>query len=161
MEAHLESARISSLNSDHPHRGEADTIKGDIVQMPQSISRNDQPHEITDGTVGDSGNAAVIEFIGALSQLRLAAGMPSLREISKISHETRGSGRYVLSMTTISNVLSGRRKRLPPWPWVASYLDAIKQISAHRDMSDVELEADQKLWQLRWIEAMESSENGR
>jgi hypothetical protein len=89
------------------------------------------------------GNRAATEFAAELQQLRLQAGLPSLREITRRSahvHDYRDR----LSPSTLSDVFRGRR--LPSW-------DTTERVVRV-------LDGDVSEWRQRWIDARTNRPNG-
>lgn len=75
-----------------------------------------------------SGDAQLDEFIAQLALLREECGSPSLRDL--VASSVRVKDRYrqehsrlqTLSVTALSDHLGRRRKNLPSWGWVATYV---------------------------------------
>jgi hypothetical protein len=72
--------------------------------------------------------AALHNFIDQLNELYQRAGSPKLSRLRQLSEQVvvrQGvSGLRVLAESTTSDILSGKRRRLPEWPWVASFVTA-------------------------------------
>lgn len=74
------------------------------------------------------GNAPLDEFIGQLVLLREECGSPSLRDLVASAkevitrHKQEQTRLQPLSVTALSDHLNRRRKHLPAWGWVATYV---------------------------------------
>ena len=79
------------------------------------------------------GTATLDEFIGRLVLLREECGSPSLRDLVASStqvmhrHRHERSRLQTLSVTALSDHLGRRRKHLPAWGWVATYVLACQE----------------------------------
>ncbi len=96
------------------------------------------------------------EFIALLDRFRHACGLPSLRELSRVSEHVRESygKRYpklptVLSLTALSDVLNRRRKRPPAWGWVALYVLSCQRFAAEAGIRPDPGDATLPIWSLR------------
>ncbi|TDD95376.1 Crp/Fnr family transcriptional regulator [Actinomadura rubrisoli] len=72
-----------------------------------------------------TGPADSTQFIDLLKAYHLACGQPSYRTLAQLSYRQRHGNLHLapLSPTTVSNVLSGRRRnKIPRWEWVASFV---------------------------------------
>ncbi|MBC6457859.1 tetratricopeptide repeat protein [Actinomadura sp. HBU206391] len=80
--------------------------------------------------------AALDEFIKVLEEFRRACGGPGIRELARVSRQVveTSDKRYrhlqMLSPTALSDVLNRRRKKPPPWSWVASYVLSCQRYAA-------------------------------
>ncbi|MEU5881439.1 hypothetical protein [Spirillospora sp. NPDC047279] len=80
-------------------------------------------------------NAAVDGFVADLDQAREAVGAPSFERMEDRSRDFTGDElnphlriRLVAASTT-HDILSGKRRRLPPWAWVHSYVAVLRLIA--------------------------------
>lgn len=96
------------------------------------------------------------EFLALLDRFRHACGRPSLRELSRVSEQVREAyGRQypklpaVLSLTALSDVLNGRRKKPPPWGWVALYVLSCQRFAAESGLRPDPGDATLPSWNLR------------
>ncbi|MEU8364938.1 hypothetical protein AB0C27_53885 [Nonomuraea sp. NPDC048882] len=92
-------------------------------------------------------------FIHQLNELRDQAGKPPLSQLRKLSRKPLPNGREgrELAASTTQEVLSGKRRRLPPWSWVASYVAACHE--AARDGSLDLGPMDMEIWRTRLLHA--------
>jgi hypothetical protein len=96
------------------------------------------------------------EFIVLLERFRYACGLPSLRELSRVSEQVRKhyGKRYpklptVLSLTALSDVLGRRRKRPPAWGWVALYVLSCQRFAAEAGIRPDPEDATLPIWHQR------------
>lgn len=95
--------------------------------------------------------ATLRAFIAQLNELRELAGSPTLsdlRRISRPSGKNPGLARELTESTT-HDILSGKRKRVPGWPWVSSFVAACT-IAAERTGLDVSVLGNTDAWHRRW-----------
>ncbi|MEV4096435.1 tetratricopeptide repeat protein [Streptosporangium saharense] len=95
--------------------------------------------------------ATLRAFIAQLNELRELAGSPTLsdlRRISRPSGKNPGLARELTESTT-HDILSGKRKRVPGWPWVSSFVAACTT-AAERTGLDVSTLGDTDVWHRRW-----------
>jgi hypothetical protein len=96
------------------------------------------------------------KFIRLLDRLRDACGRPSLRELSRVSRKVKDlyGRRYPnlpaeLSLTALSDVLGGRRKKPPTWNWVALYVLSCQRFAAESGLRPDPQDATLPTWNLR------------
>ncbi|MFG1944870.1 tetratricopeptide repeat protein [Nonomuraea sp. NPDC048826] len=94
---------------------------------------------------------ALDAFVGQLTELVALAGSPTLSELRKIS---RNSSRDLAESTT-HDILTGKRKRAPDWPWVHSFVMACRT-AAERTGLDIRPLDDVKTWHHLWRAARET-----
>ncbi|QYC45240.1 Sel1 repeat protein [Nonomuraea coxensis DSM 45129] len=94
---------------------------------------------------------ALDAFVDQLNELVALAGSPTLSELRKIS---RNSSRDLAESTT-HDILTGKRKRAPDWPWVHSFVTACCT-AAERTGLDVGPLDDIKTWHHLWRAAREA-----
>ncbi|MEZ0071784.1 hypothetical protein [Planotetraspora sp. GP83] len=96
-------------------------------------------------------------FVDELNELRELAGCPTLSELRKLSERTGadGSRRRVLAESTTHDILTGKRSRLPDWPWIASFVAACQAAAAETGLDLVPLGTIQD-WLARWRAARTS-----
>jgi hypothetical protein len=70
--------------------------------------------------------AACRAFLAQLKMLHDQAGSPTMSELQKLSGGGGDNGRQhrLLARSTTHDILTGRRKKVPSWPWVASFVTA-------------------------------------
>src|SRR3569833_4684417 len=61
-----------------------------------------------------------LSFIEELRRLRLQAGRPTFKEMEGIAKRTEGIGE--LPPSTTSDILKGKRVRIPALPWLLSFV---------------------------------------
>ncbi|WP_329254125.1 FxSxx-COOH system tetratricopeptide repeat protein [Actinoallomurus sp. NBC_01490] len=93
-----------------------------------------------------SGEEAAPSFVADLVRLRQDAGMPSYSTLERLSD-------HRLSRSTMSDVLTGKRVRLPEWRFVAVFVTACREAAAESglDPDPLGTPAD---WKNRWDAAM-------
>ncbi|WP_374201563.1 Crp/Fnr family transcriptional regulator [Actinocorallia sp. API 0066] len=98
------------------------------------------------------------EFVGLLRAYHQRCGMPSYGRLSQVSWELRepGKGHYALSTSTISAVIRGRRRNLPSWPWVATFVLACQRIAADNFIPVERPEATLEFWYKQFQAAHDS-----
>ena len=83
------------------------------------------------GTGTDTAGSAKDEFLVALREFRADCGVRSLRALSRISETLRAlypppvnppCELHPLSLTALSEILSGKRRAMPSFNWVASFV---------------------------------------
>ncbi|MER7130109.1 hypothetical protein [Streptosporangium saharense] len=95
--------------------------------------------------------ATLRAFIAQLNELRELAGFPTLsdlRRISRSSGKNPGLARELTESTT-HDILSGKRKRVPGWPWVSSFVAACTT-AAEQTGLDVSALGNTDVWHRRW-----------
>ncbi|MEU1736882.1 hypothetical protein [Streptosporangium sp. NPDC020145] len=95
--------------------------------------------------------ATLRAFIAQLNELRELAGSPTLSELRRLSRpsgKTPGLARELTESTT-HDILSGKRKRVPGWPWVSSFVSACTT-AAELTGLDVSTLGDTDAWHRRW-----------
>lgn len=85
-------------------------------------------------------------LISELKALRQGAGNPSLGELVQLSQQK-------LSKSTLDDHLSGRRRRLPPWRFVAAYVSACHAAAASTGLNVARL-GTLDGWHLLWDAAL-------
>ncbi|MEO3810697.1 hypothetical protein ABGB17_16980 [Sphaerisporangium sp. B11E5] len=96
---------------------------------------------------------ADVAFVAELNELREQAGSPPYSELRRLSSRTgEGRGHRELAESTTHDILTGKRERLPPWPWVASYVAACR-LAARETGLDVDALGDIKDWHAKWLAA--------
>jgi hypothetical protein len=126
VERRLEAARLEERAS----------VQIDALGTGGAASTSES-HERFSSTSLDTGQKAnqtstssrtVEKFAEMLRALRLAAGLPTLREISRTGEQHMRA----LPTSTLSDMLRGRGKRLPSWDTVEAFVAAVTD-DAHRD----------------------------
>jgi tetratricopeptide (TPR) repeat protein len=86
------------------------------------------------------------QFQGDLVRLRQQAGNPSYSDLERASE-------HKLRRATVSDVLAGRRVRLPPWPFVSAFVAACRELAEENrlDPEDLGTVAD---WKRHWDSAV-------
>ncbi|MGW2161840.1 hypothetical protein [Nonomuraea sp. NPDC001699] len=97
--------------------------------------------------------AAHRAFLDQLNELREQAGDPVLSELRRLSRDPlpNGKKRRELAESTTQEILSGKRRHLPQWSWVLSYVTACYQ-AAEEESLDLGL-IDQEAWRTRLLHA--------
>ncbi len=95
--------------------------------------------------------AALSAFVNQLNDMVKLAGSPSLSDLRKMSQ----SGRRVLAESTTHDILTGKRKRVPEWAWVSSFVAACK-LAAEQTGLDAHALGDTQTWHQRWLVAREA-----
>jgi hypothetical protein len=90
-------------------------------------------------------------FIAELIGLREAAGQPSFGQMHKLS-QTRGIPRE-LPPSTVSDVLNGKRERLPDWEFVASFVMVCHLHARHSGLLPEKTLGTLEHWNTRWLDA--------
>ncbi|MEZ7132689.1 hypothetical protein ACBR40_45765 [Nonomuraea sp. AD125B] len=92
-------------------------------------------------------------FIGQLNELRDQAGKPPLAQLRRLSRKPLPNGREgrELAASTTQEILSGKRRRLPPWSWVVSYVAACHEAAqeGNLDLGPMDME----IWRARLLHA--------
>ena len=88
-------------------------------------------------------------LVSELNSLRRAAGNPSLGQLVRLSQDK-------VAKATLDDHLSGRRKRLPPWPLVSAYVLACHDAAAATGL-DVRRLGTIDEWKARWTAALEGN----
>ncbi len=83
---------------------------------------------------------ALRAFIADLNTAWKTAGPPSYTDLRKLSRQVRqsthGAGlRVELAESTTQEILSGQRRGLPKWQWVASFLAVLRVAAAESDVN--------------------------
>lgn len=82
---------------------------------------------------GNDYEAALDDFIACLNRARDVAGTPSFEQVAKVSERLHVQSRDlkvdVLAASTVQEILRGRRKQPPKWPWVLSYVTVLHEIA--------------------------------
>jgi hypothetical protein len=82
---------------------------------------------------GNEYEVALDDFIECLNRARDVAGTPSFEHVAKVSERLHMQSRDlkvdVLAGSTIQEILRGRRKQPPKWPWVLSYVTVLHEIA--------------------------------
>lgn len=82
---------------------------------------------------GNDYEAALDDFIACLNRARDVAGTPSFEQVAKVSERLHMQSRDlkvdVLAGSTVQEILRGRRKQPPKWPWVLSYVTVLQEIA--------------------------------
>lgn len=89
-----------------------------------------------------AGDKAAQRFAKDLVRLRRAAGMPSYSTLERLSE-------HRLSRSTMSDVLTGKRVRLPEWRFVAAFVAACRAAADESDLEPAELGTPAD-WKRRW-----------
>lgn len=98
--------------------------------------------------------AARRAFVGQLNELRELAGSPTLSQLRKLSQRAENQHRLLAESTT-HDILTGKRERLPEWPWVASFVVACHTAAAVTGL-DTEALGSLQEWLTRWRAALPS-----
>jgi hypothetical protein len=83
----------------------------------------------------DDYRATLDGFIEDLKRVWRAVGGPSYHELDKLSAKllrppgSRGATFVPLAPSTTSEILSGRRKQAPRWPWVLTFLTVLQTVA--------------------------------
>jgi len=104
---------------------------------------------------GDPAATARRQFIDKLAKLRQDAGQPSLPALRRLSEKLAGpaSGRRVLTESTTHDILTGKRRGLPSWIWVAAYVRACQAAAEQAELNPARLgslDDWHKLWAAAW-----------
>jgi tetratricopeptide (TPR) repeat protein len=99
-----------------------------------------------------SGEEAAPGFVADLVRLRQDAGMPSYSTLERLSD-------HRLSRSTMSDVLTGKRVRLPEWRFVAVFVTACRA-AAEESGLDPEPLGTPADWKRRWDSAMAGHRDG-
>jgi tetratricopeptide (TPR) repeat protein len=89
-----------------------------------------------------AGDEAARRFVKDLYRLRRDAGMPSYSTLERLSD-------HRLSRSTVSDVLTGKRVRLPEWRFVAAFVATCRNAAAESDLDPAELGTPAD-WKRRW-----------
>jgi hypothetical protein len=80
----------------------------------------------------DRARAALQNFIAKLNEAWEAAGPPSYSRLEKLSEhfgaseQSRGLRVRVLAASTTHDILTGKRRSLPEWSWVVSFVNVLR-----------------------------------
>ncbi|MEV3986262.1 hypothetical protein [Nonomuraea sp. NPDC049758] len=98
-------------------------------------------------------SAAHRAFIAQLNELREQAGSPALAHLRMLSRNPlpNGSKGRELAASTTQEILSGKRRRLPAWIWVASYVSACHQAAQEGNLNLGPM--DLETWRTRLLHA--------
>lgn len=104
---------------------------------------------------GDPAATARHQFIERLAKLRQDAGQPSLPALRRLSEKLAGpaSARRILTESTTHDILSGKRRGLPTWIWVAAYVRACHAAAQHAELDPARLgslDDWHRLWAAAW-----------
>lgn len=94
---------------------------------------------------------ALCTLVDQLNELVTLAGSPSLSDLRKFS---RNSSRELAESTT-HDILAGKRKRAPEWPWVFSFVTACRT-AAEQTGLDIQPLNDVKAWHDLWRAARDN-----
>ncbi|MFF0309871.1 hypothetical protein ACFYSC_20785 [Streptosporangium sp. NPDC004379] len=98
-------------------------------------------------------------FIDQLKELREQAGGPTLSQIKRLSIANAKREKYAaLEPSTTHDILSGKRKRLPPWPWVDMFVAACHAAAVENGLP-VEPLGGRADWNARWRAARVARED--
>lgn len=103
-------------------------------------------------------DAALHDFIGDLRAAFERAGPPTYGRLEKLSERchagapTGGPRILVLAHSTTHDILSGKRDKLPPWPWVSSFLQVLR-VAATENGLDSEAIGPTSQWHTRYLAA--------
>lgn len=105
---------------------------------------------------------AVRDFVDRLAKLRRAAGQPSLPDLRKLSERLacRANGWRVLAESTAHDILTGKRHRLPGWPWVLAYVRACHAAAEQGGIDPARLGSLED-WHRIWIAAGDAAQPAR
>src|SRR5262245_52424601 len=84
---------------------------------------------------------ALKHFVAELNRIGRAAGPPSFAEFEAMSRKlTRpvqptGLRVLVLAHATTQGILAGRRRTLPKWPWVASFVIVLRTVASQNGIN--------------------------
>lgn len=92
--------------------------------------------------MGPAGDEAAPRFVADLVRLRRAAGMPSYSTLERLSD-------HRLSRSTMSDILTGKRVRLPEWRFVAAFVAACRAVAEENDLEPARLGTPAD-WKRRW-----------
>jgi hypothetical protein len=95
---------------------------------------------------------ALDAFVDQLNELYDQAGSPTLAELRRLSKRHVASVSRELAESTTHDILSGKRKKVPEWPWVQSFI-VVCAMAARRTGLDVGALADPQAWHQRWRDA--------
>ncbi|MEV5497643.1 hypothetical protein AB0M50_19825 [Nonomuraea fuscirosea] len=96
-------------------------------------------------------DATLCTLVDQLNELVTLAGSPSLSDLRKFS---RNSSRELAESTT-HDILAGKRKRAPEWPWVFSFITACRT-AAEQTGLDIQPLSDVKAWHDLWRAARDN-----
>lgn len=93
-----------------------------------------------------TGDEAARRFVSDLVRLRQDAGMPSYSTLERVSDRR-------LSRSTMSDILTGKRVRLPEWRFVAVFVAACRAAAQESSLNPDDL-GTPAAWKRRWDEAV-------
>jgi tetratricopeptide (TPR) repeat protein len=93
-----------------------------------------------------AGDEAARRFVTDLVRLRRDAGMPSYSTLERLSERK-------LSRSTMSDILTGKRIRLPDWRFVTAFVSACRAAAEESDLDPAELGTPAD-WKRRWDTAV-------
>ncbi|MFI7143798.1 hypothetical protein ACIBO2_02715 [Nonomuraea sp. NPDC050022] len=94
--------------------------------------------------------AALRAFVDQLNELVELAGSPTLDKLRKLSKSTGVAGLCrELAESTTHDILTGKRKRVPDWEWVSSFV-TVCTMAAEQTGLDVQVMGDTQAWHQRW-----------
>jgi hypothetical protein len=102
----------------------------------------------------DRARAALQNFIAELNNAWEAAGPPSYSRLEKLSEQfgtsepARGLRVRVLAASTTHDILTGKRRSLPEWGWVVSFVSVLR-IAAVENALDPEVVGTVAEWKIR------------
>ncbi|WP_131735699.1 sel1 repeat family protein [Actinomadura roseirufa] len=111
-----------------------------------------------------SAGAALHDFIGELRAAFERAGPPTYKRLETLSERCRESGRsdgrriLVLPHSTTHDILSGKRGKLPPWPWIASFLQVLRVAATENGLDPAGIGPTGE-WHARYLAARSASLN--
>jgi len=91
-----------------------------------------------------------LSFIEELRRLRLQAGRPTFKEMEGIAKRTEGIGE--LPPSTTSDILKGKRVRIPALPWLISFV-TVCHICAEQTRARLDQLDTVDAWRERWYRA--------
>ncbi|GAA3413065.1 hypothetical protein [Streptosporangium vulgare] len=100
--------------------------------------------------------AALRAFVDQLNELHDLAGSPTLSHLRTLSLLVPEDNlRRGLATSTTHDILSGKRKRVPPWAWVACFV-ATCALAAKETGLNVQAMGDTQAWHRRWRAAQDA-----
>jgi hypothetical protein len=102
----------------------------------------------------DRARAALQNFIAELNEAWEAAGPPSYSRLEKLSEQfgaseqARGLRVRVLAASTTHDILTGKRRSLPEWAWVVSFVNVLR-IAAVENALDPDMVGTVADWKIR------------
>ncbi|MER5648667.1 hypothetical protein [Streptosporangium sp. NPDC002524] len=100
--------------------------------------------------------AALRVFVDQLNELHGLAGSPTLAHLRTLSLRVPEDNlKRGLATSTTHDILSGKRKRVPPWAWVACFV-ATCALAAQETGLNVQAMGDAQAWHRRWRAARDA-----